>query len=124
MISPVTSRAGVTSKAGFAAGLLVGTTRTVVTTPSNPRPLIVVTIRMVQRHFQQFYGIGPDGVRVVRSSIDPDRFGEQDRPRRRLEWREHWGFEPHETVALFIAMISGVAPATAGAGGASSDERT
>src|SRR3954451_5726577 len=43
VIRPVSNLAGVTSKAGLAAGLLVGTTRTVVTTPSMPRPVIVVT---------------------------------------------------------------------------------
>ena len=68
------------------------------------RPLIIVNSEMVQRHFEQFYKIGPEAVRVVRSAIDPDRFSEQDRPRRRLEWREQWGIGTHETIALFIAM--------------------
>ncbi len=43
VISPVTSRAGVTSKAGFAAGLSEGATRTVATEPSSARPVTVVT---------------------------------------------------------------------------------
>ena len=43
MISPVTSRAGVTSKAGLAAALPLGVTRIVVIAPSIPRPVIVVT---------------------------------------------------------------------------------
>src|SRR6185437_7953830 len=43
VIRPVTSRAGVTSNAGLAAGLSVGTTRTVATVPSAMRPVISVT---------------------------------------------------------------------------------
>src|SRR6266851_3483501 len=43
-------------------------------------------------------------IRVVRSAIDPARFAEQGRPRRRLEWREHWGIDGRETIALFVAM--------------------
>lgn len=68
------------------------------------RPLIVVNSEMVRRHFFQHYGIPPDALRVVRSAIDPARFAEYDRPRRRLEWRQRWGITPDETVALFVAM--------------------
>lgn len=68
------------------------------------RPLIIVNSNMVQRHFAHYYGVAPADVRVVRSAIDPARFNEQDRPRRRLEWRQHWGIGTEETVALFVAM--------------------
>jgi UDP-glucose:(heptosyl)LPS alpha-1,3-glucosyltransferase len=68
------------------------------------RPLIVVNSRMVQDHFQQYYAVPAENLRVVYSSIDPGRFAEHDRPRRRLEWRDQWGIAPDETVALFVAM--------------------
>jgi UDP-glucose:(heptosyl)LPS alpha-1,3-glucosyltransferase len=68
------------------------------------RPLIVVNSEMVRRHFQRYYGVGEQEVRVVYSAIDPDRFAEQDRLRRRGEWRERWGVAPEETVGLFAAM--------------------
>lgn len=68
------------------------------------RPLVVVNSDMVRRHFQQHYGIDGSGLRVIRSAIDPGRFVEHDRPRRRLEWRQHWGIAPSETVAIFAAV--------------------
>src|SRR5437588_6509052 len=68
------------------------------------RPLILVNSNMVRRHFARHYGIGAEDVHVVRAAIDGNRFTEQDRPRRRLEWRQRWGIEPTETVALFAAM--------------------
>jgi UDP-glucose:(heptosyl)LPS alpha-1,3-glucosyltransferase len=68
------------------------------------RPLIVVNSHMVQQHFHHYYGIGPNDVRVIWSAVDPNRFQEDDRPRRRLEWRQRWGIGPEETVALFVAM--------------------
>jgi UDP-glucose:(heptosyl)LPS alpha-1,3-glucosyltransferase len=68
------------------------------------RPLVVVNSDMVRHHFQQYYGISATDLRVVRSSIDPDRFLEPDRPRRRLEARQQWGIDPEETVGLFAAM--------------------
>jgi UDP-glucose:(heptosyl)LPS alpha-1,3-glucosyltransferase len=77
------------------------------------RPLVVVNSDMVRHHFQQYYGISATDLRVVRSSIDPDRFLEPDRPRRRLEARQHWGIDPEETVALFAAMnyrLKGLGP--------------
>src|SRR5262245_1845153 len=64
-------------------------------------PLVVVNSVMVRNHFRRHYGIGPDDLHVVHSAIDPNRFADQDRPRRRLEWRERWGVGPAETVALF-----------------------
>src|SRR5262249_10978493 len=37
-------------------------------------PLVVVNSEMVRDHFQHYYGISAADLRVVRSSIDPDRF--------------------------------------------------
>jgi UDP-glucose:(heptosyl)LPS alpha-1,3-glucosyltransferase len=68
------------------------------------RPLIVVNSNMVVGHFQHYYGIKPDRLRVVRSAIDPERFAGQDRLRRRLQWRQEWGLEPDHTAGLFVAM--------------------
>jgi UDP-glucose:(heptosyl)LPS alpha-1,3-glucosyltransferase len=68
------------------------------------RPLIVVNSRLVRDHFQQFLGVPARAVRVVPAAIDADRFDEHDRPRRRVEWRQHWGLRAEETVALFAAM--------------------
>ncbi len=66
------------------------------------RPLIIAGSRMVQRHFQQYYGIGPDRVRVVPNAIDPGRFNERDRPRLRAEMREQLGIAPDEPLGLFV----------------------
>jgi len=67
-------------------------------------PLIIVNSNMVRGHFQHFYGVQPADLRVIRSSIDPNRFAEADRPRRRMECRDRWGLRADETVALFAAM--------------------
>jgi UDP-glucose:(heptosyl)LPS alpha-1,3-glucosyltransferase len=67
-------------------------------------PLIIVNSEMVRRHFQEYYGTQPSELRVLYSAIDPSRFAAPDRPRRRMEWREHWGIRHHETVGLFAAM--------------------
>lgn len=78
-----------------------------------PRPLIVVNSHMVAQHFQHFYGIPPDELHVIYSAIDPDRFVEHDRPRRRLEFRQQHGLAPEDTVALFVAMnyrLKGIEP--------------
>jgi UDP-glucose:(heptosyl)LPS alpha-1,3-glucosyltransferase len=77
------------------------------------RPLVVVNSEMVRRHFMQYLGYDADDVHVVRSAIDPQRFAEQDRPRRRAEWREILGFGAHETIAVFAAMnyrLKGLVP--------------
>jgi UDP-glucose:(heptosyl)LPS alpha-1,3-glucosyltransferase len=68
------------------------------------RPLIVVNSFMVARHFEQFYGIPPESVRVVRSAIDPMRFAADDRLKRRHEERGRWSVYPEDTVGLFVAM--------------------
>ena len=68
------------------------------------QPVIVVNSQMVQRHFFRYYGLGTEIVHVVRAAVDVNRFAETDRLRRRLEWRQRWGIDPSETVALFAAM--------------------
>jgi UDP-glucose:(heptosyl)LPS alpha-1,3-glucosyltransferase len=69
------------------------------------QPLLVVAISdMVRRHFEEYYQLDPSNLRMVRIAIDLDRFDECDRPRRRIEWRQHWGLTPEHTVALFAGM--------------------
>src|SRR5947209_5301872 len=68
------------------------------------RSLVVAISDMVRRHFQQYYRLDPADVRVVRIATDPGRFDEQDRPRRRLEWRRRWGLAPEDVVALFVGI--------------------
>ena len=68
------------------------------------KPLIVVNSFMVRDHFQHYYSVSSKDLHVVRSSIDPGRFPEHDRLKRRQEMRETWGLGPSETVALFAAM--------------------
>jgi UDP-glucose:(heptosyl)LPS alpha-1,3-glucosyltransferase len=77
------------------------------------RPLVLVNSLMVRGHFEQFYGIPPESVRVVRSAIDPFRFAADDRLRRRQEERDRWGVPAADTVGLFVAMnyrLKGLAP--------------
>lgn len=77
------------------------------------RPMIIVNSRMVQGHFQRFYGIPPAQVHIVPSAIDPDRFLADDRPKRRADERGRWNVGEDETVALFVAMnyrLKGLAP--------------
>jgi UDP-glucose:(heptosyl)LPS alpha-1,3-glucosyltransferase len=68
------------------------------------RPLVIAISHMVRHHFQQYYCIDSADLRVVRCAIDTGRFPEHDRPRRRLEWRQRWQIDPHDTVGLFVAM--------------------
>ncbi|GIW81147.1 MAG: WabG protei [Gemmatales bacterium] len=75
--------------------------------------LIVAISEMVARHFQYYYGLPSERIRLVRCAVDPDRFDERDRPRRRHEWRERFGIRPEETVGLFMAMnyrLKGIEP--------------
>jgi UDP-glucose:(heptosyl)LPS alpha-1,3-glucosyltransferase len=69
-----------------------------------PPPLVVAISDMVRRHFQEYYQLGSENVRLVRLATDADRFEEHDRPRRRLEWREAWDLEPRQVVALFVGI--------------------
>jgi UDP-glucose:(heptosyl)LPS alpha-1,3-glucosyltransferase len=77
------------------------------------RPLVVVNSNMVRGHFERYYGIPPESVRVVRSAIDPSRFAADDRFKRRHAERGRWMVFPEETVGLFVAMnyrLKGLAP--------------
>lgn len=69
-----------------------------------PSPLIVVNSFMVRDHFRQYLGISEAGVRVVRSAIDPERFHEHDRLKRRQQCRAQWNIGLTDTVGLFAAM--------------------
>jgi UDP-glucose:(heptosyl)LPS alpha-1,3-glucosyltransferase len=68
------------------------------------QPLIVVNSRMVSDHFQRHYGLSADDLRVVYCAVDPERFAQPDRLRRRLEWRQQWELRPEDTTGLFVAM--------------------
>jgi UDP-glucose:(heptosyl)LPS alpha-1,3-glucosyltransferase len=77
------------------------------------RPLVIVNSKMVQRHFEQFYGVTSDSVRVVYSAIDPGRFAAEDRIKRRQQERDRWGVSPGDTLGLFVAMnyrLKGLGP--------------
>ena len=67
-------------------------------------PLVVVNSYMVRDHFLRHYHVPPGQLHVVRSSIDPQRFPEQDRLKCRLQCREHYGIAAKEVVGLFAAM--------------------
>lgn len=74
---------------------------------------VIVNSRMVQRHFAEFYGIGPDRTRVVHSAIDPGRFAAADRPARRFAERHRWEVANDLPVGLFVAMnyrLKGLTP--------------
>src|SRR5947209_16673735 len=68
------------------------------------RALVVAISDMVRRHFEHYYRLTADDLRVVRIATNPERFDEQDRPRRRLEWRQRWGLAPGDVVALFAGI--------------------
>lgn len=80
---------------------------------SAKKPLIIVNSHMVRDHFQHYYAVSSQDLHVIRSSIDPGRFSEHDRPKRRQETRRQWGLGPSDVVALFAAMnyrLKGLAP--------------
>jgi UDP-glucose:(heptosyl)LPS alpha-1,3-glucosyltransferase len=68
------------------------------------RSLVVAISEMVRDHFEQYYGLSPADLRVVRIATHPERFDERDRPRRRLAWRQRWGLSPEAVVALFAGI--------------------
>jgi len=77
------------------------------------KSVVIVNSRMVQRHFAEFYGIGPERLRVVHSAIDPLRFVAEDREARRNAERAVWGVDESTPVGLFVAMnyrLKGLAP--------------
>lgn len=67
-------------------------------------PVVIVNSHMVQGHFQHYYGVPAEKIRMVRSAIDPSRFPENDRLKRRQEYREKFSITPEESVALIAAM--------------------
>jgi UDP-glucose:(heptosyl)LPS alpha-1,3-glucosyltransferase len=77
------------------------------------RPLVVVNSRMVRDHFERYYGVSVESIRVVPNAIDPYRFAAEDRPKRRQTERSTWGVAPDEPVGLFVATnyrLKGLAP--------------
>jgi UDP-glucose:(heptosyl)LPS alpha-1,3-glucosyltransferase len=77
------------------------------------KPIVLVNSEMVRQHALTLHQIEPDRVRVLPNAIDPDRFAEPDRPRRRIDWRQRWGLQPTDTVGLFVAMnyrLKGIEP--------------
>ena len=80
---------------------------------AEPRPLVVVNSDMVARHFAHYYGVGPAGLRVIRSAIDPARFEAPDRAARRAAERAAWGLTDDTPAGLFVGMnyrLKGLAP--------------
>ncbi len=64
---------------------------------------IIVNSEMVRDHFASYLKISPDRIRVIHSAIDPGRFPQHDRLRRRQEGRQQWGVAPADIVGLFVA---------------------
>ncbi|MEI7684802.1 MAG: glycosyltransferase family 4 protein [Planctomycetota bacterium] len=71
---------------------------------SPKKPLIIVNSFMVRDHFQHYYAVSSQDLHVIRSSVDPGRFPEHDRLKRRQETRRQWGLGPSDVVGLFAAM--------------------
>jgi UDP-glucose:(heptosyl)LPS alpha-1,3-glucosyltransferase len=77
------------------------------------RPIVVANSRMVAGHFEHYYGIPRDTVRIVPNAIDPGRFAADDRPKRRMMERGSWKVDPETPVGLFVATnyrLKGLAP--------------
>ncbi len=68
------------------------------------RSIIIAISDMVRQHFQTYYQISSSDLRMVRIAFNPDRFVENDRPRRRMECRTKWNLEPEDNVGLFCGM--------------------
>lgn len=80
---------------------------------STYNPMIIVNSHLVRRHFETYYGISSERVRVVHSAIDSSRFSAEDRFRLRDEVRRRLGIASDAPVALFVAMnyrLKGLAP--------------
>jgi UDP-glucose:(heptosyl)LPS alpha-1,3-glucosyltransferase len=67
-------------------------------------PLIAVNSFMVRQHFQDYYGVPAENLHVLRSAIDPGRFPEHDRLKKRIEFRDQLGIEPEDAVGIFAGM--------------------
>lgn len=77
------------------------------------KSIVIGISEMVRNHFQQYYEISSEDLRLVRIAMDPNRFQETDRPRRRIEWRQQWNIEPTDCLALFVGMnyrLKGIEP--------------
>lgn len=77
------------------------------------KPIIIAPSRMVQQHFEQYYGIGPERIRIIPNAIDPERFIDRDRLKLRAEVRDRHGIEADETVGLFVGhnyRLKGLGP--------------
>jgi UDP-glucose:(heptosyl)LPS alpha-1,3-glucosyltransferase len=77
------------------------------------RPLVIASSHMVARHFQKYFSLGPDRVRVIPNAINPSRFRERDRLRVRSEVRERLGIDPDTPVGLFVGInyrLKGLCP--------------
>ncbi len=68
------------------------------------KSIVIGISEMVRNHFQKYYQISSNDLRLVRIAMDPNRFQETDRPRRRMEWRQKWDIEPSDCLALFVGM--------------------
>src|SRR5262245_25787613 len=66
------------------------------------QPLVIASSAMVRDHFQHYYRIGPERVRIIPNAIDPHRFVERDRLKLRSELRQKLGIAPEEPVGLFV----------------------
>jgi UDP-glucose:(heptosyl)LPS alpha-1,3-glucosyltransferase len=66
--------------------------------------LMVAISDMVRRHMEEWYAVAPADLRVLPVAPPPERFDEEDRPRRRCEARQRWGLAPERIVALFAGM--------------------
>jgi UDP-glucose:(heptosyl)LPS alpha-1,3-glucosyltransferase len=68
------------------------------------QPMAIAISEMVRQHFQEYYQLPSQNLRLVRLAPDPERLDEYDRPRRRLQWRQTWNIAPEATVALFVGL--------------------
>ncbi len=66
------------------------------------QPIIIASSKMVQQHFREYYGLGPERVRVIYNAVDPRRFADRDRLRLRAEIRDTLSIGAEEAVGLFV----------------------
>ncbi len=77
------------------------------------RPIVLVNSQMVRGHFQHYYGIEGERLRVVPSAIDPGRFPPSARRSLRQLCRSEWGCSDDEPIGLFAATnypLKGLVP--------------
>ena len=76
-------------------------------------PTVVANSEMVRGHFRTYLDYPEDRLFVVRNSIDPDRFPQEQRLAIHQRQREAWKLSPSDIVAVFIARnykLKGLAP--------------